>query len=187
MLIALKGFGDYHFDEFSRVGHEGMPLVVVGRSGVKFRETAKTCLSERVKLARGKFAELEDFDWPERGSAAELDSLLFQASRFRETQRPTNLEAAVSELFKEYPKSVQPSCLKGEWDREGLKAKIQKVAQTEVKADSSPGVPFAILGTTNGAVLQTNLQLVVEAAYARLELLGRIELDESWNWKSGGR
>lgn len=180
MLSALKEFGQYKWADVRIIGDKGMPLVAVGGSGVRFRETARTELNDRVKSARERFPELKDFDWPERGTGAELDSLLFQATRFRKTNPPSNLNKAVNALLDEYPRIQQRSCLRGEWDPLSLKAEIQKIAENEVKADSSPGVPLAVLGTTNGAVLANHMQFVVEAVYARLELLSRVELDSSF-------
>lgn len=155
-----------------------MPLVDVGKSGVKFREASRTALSERAISARDSFPELEDFDWPERGSAAELDSLLFQATRFKATPEPDNIREAVEQLVKEYPRAPQRNCFKGDWDSAAVKAKIEKIAKTEVKRDSSPGVPFACLGITNGSVIDNHMQLVVESVYARLELLSKVELSD---------
>lgn len=176
MLTALKHFGSYNYTDVCTLGDAGMPLVAVGWSGVSFREVDGTPLSRNEIDAREYFPELKDFDWPERGSRAELDSLLFQASRFRKVERPSGLSGAISELIREYPRAPQRACLRGEWDTQEIKQKIQKIAEREIKSDSSPGVPLSCLGSTNGKVRNENMQLLVESTYARLELLSRVEL-----------
>nr|UHS71669.1 MAG: polyprotein P2ab [Sobemovirus sp.] len=177
VLIAVREMSGIEWSSGEILTTEGMPLIDCGRSRVHFREVARTGTNQLCRDAEQHFSDLSDLSWPERGSKAERISLLFQASRFRPTKAPANLESACRELEREYPKSVQRICLWGEtWNPASLKAKIQEIAQRDIKRDSSPGVPLSLIATTNGAVLDSSMTLVVEAVWARLEALSRIEL-----------
>lgn len=177
MLVAVRDMSGIVWSDGEILTTTGMPLIDCGRSRVKFRETARTSTNELCRNAEQHFGDLADLSWPERGSKAERVSLLFQAGRFRPTEAPDNLDSACRELEREYPRSKQRACLWGEtWNSESLKEKIQEIAQRDIKRDSSPGVPLSLIGTTNGAVLDSSMTLVVEAVWARLEALSRIEL-----------
>ncbi|UXD79163.1 polyprotein P2ab, partial [Xufa yellow dwarf virus] len=177
VLGALCEIGGYQWCASRCLQEEGMPLFARGRSGVKFRESGRTVVGSAVRDAIQHFPTLSEFDWPERGTKAEIGSLLLQASRFRPTEAPSNLPQATAELVKEYPKIRQRSILQHrEWDKEEVQKAISEIAQRQVNRDASPGVPLAILGTKNGVVLDQHHDLVVEAVWARLEALAQADL-----------
>jgi hypothetical protein len=152
----------------------------VGRSGVKFRETNRKAPSVAVLTATKEFPELANFGWPERGSQAELGSLLLQASRYKETQAPENLRKACDSLKRKYPKARARACLRGEnWDHRDIAEEVAKICESNVNLKASPGVPLSMFGQTNGEVLGTHLEFVMWAVTQRIELLSRIDLVSS--------
>lgn len=157
-----------------------MPLYRVGKSGVQFRETGRKAPSAAVLAATSEFPELSEFDWPERGSQAELRSLLLQAGRFQAAKEPENLAAACKRLAGKYPKSRVRRCLRGEdWNDSDIAAAVAEICESNVNLKASPGVPLSIFGQTNGAVLGTHQEFVVWAVVERIEALSKVDLSSS--------
>ena len=71
---------NYDFKEGEAASTRGMPLRFVGQSACKFRELCRKDTPDEVLRATRVFPELSDFSWPERGSKAELHSLLLRLS-----------------------------------------------------------------------------------------------------------
>lgn len=157
-----------------------MPLYRVGRSGVQFREAGRKAPSAAVLTATSEFPELSEFDWPERGSQAELRSLLLQAGRFQAAKEPENLERACKRLRGKYPKSRARRCLRGEnWNECDIAAAVTEICESNVNLKASPGVPLSIFGQTNGAVLGTHREFVVWAVVERIVALSNVDLSSS--------
>jgi hypothetical protein len=156
-----------------------MPLYRVGTSGVKFREGGRKPPSAAVLAAAKVFPEVTEFAWPERGSKAELGSLLLQASRFKRTEEPPGLKEACNRLTRKYPKSRPKQCLRGEnWNHSDIASAVTEICEKSVNSKASPGVPLSIFGQTNGAVLGSHQELIVWAVVERIEALSSVGLCE---------
>jgi hypothetical protein len=182
VLAAATDIGGYRWTERKPISLTGMPLYGVGQSDVRFREIGRTTDSQRLQDARDYFPELCDFSWPERGSIAELDSLLFQAGRHKATRAPDNLSEACRRLIEEYPRAPVPRYFRGqEWSQEEITQAVSEVAERDVNKDASPGVPYFKLGTTNRAVLAQHMHFISFVVAARLEALSQMPLEENLN------
>nr|QNB17816.1 P2ab [Southern bean mosaic virus] len=154
-----------------------MPLRFVGQSACKFRELCRKDTPDEVLRATRVFPELSDFSWPERGSKAELHSLLLQAGKFNPTGIPRNLEGACQNLLERYPASKSCYCLRGEaWSFDAVYEEVCKKAQSaEINEKASPGVPLSRLASTNKDLLKRHLELVALCVTERLFLLSEAE------------
>nr|UHS71648.1 MAG: polyprotein P2ab [Sobemovirus sp.] len=177
-LAALVELGNYSW-ESGGFFSEGVGLQLVGSTACMFRESSRKANSTRLDAAREHFPELGQFGWPERGSKAELRSLLLQARRFKVTDAPVELGKACEEIAKRYPQSRPRKCFRSpEWSWSVVEEEVREVAAPgkEVQGDSSPGCPLASLHTKNKDVLAAHLDFVVSAVTERLFLLGETEL-----------
>lgn len=157
-----------------------MPLYGVGQSGVQFRETGRKAPDVAVLTATKEFPELTEFDWPDRGSSAELRSLLLQAGRYQEAPEPKDLKEACRRLCEKYPKSRPKRCLRGEnWNYSDIATAVAEICESNVNSKASPGVPLSVFGQTNGAVLGTHREFVMWAVAERIEALSKIDLSLS--------
>lgn len=178
MLAAVNQFGQYEWEEPKCIATSGMPLFVVGRSGVRFRETGRAIDSKRLQDARVVFPELQEFSWPERGTSAEYDSLILQASRFRSTPAPSNLKECCSRLCAHYPRTLPRSEFRSEcWNKKETSEGAQVICEKYVNRKASPGVPLSALGTTNSSVLSSCQSLINVAVAERLEKLSQMDLN----------
>nr|UZM07864.1 polyprotein P2a-P2b [Cymbidium chlorotic mosaic virus] len=156
---------------------EEMPLYHVGKSSVQFRETSRKALSARIIEAVKEFPELSELSWPERGSKAERGSLLLQAGKFKATKEPPGVAEACRRLCSKYPRSKPTACLRGEqWDYQSLAKTIAETCESNVNLKASPGVPLSIFSSTNGGVLATHRELVINSVIERIELLSEQSL-----------
>nr|QQO81420.1 polyprotein P2ab [Soybean thrips sobemo-like virus 11] len=157
-----------------------MPFWQIGRSNCRFREVSRKPTSEAVIAATKRFPELADLSWPERGSAAELRSLLYQANAFKRSERPSNLEDACQKLLGRYPVSKPNRCFRtNEWSFDDVYAEVSKKAKsTEINRDASPGVPLSRLNPRNGELLDRHLDFVCLCVTERLFRLASVELDQ---------
>ena len=153
-----------------------MPLRQVGRTNCVF-SSAGNKPSIRIQGVLEEFPELKGFDWPERGWKAELDSLLLQAGRFKPTKAPEGLAQSINKLTKLYPKTRPYDCFKTEeWSVETISSQIRQLLSTSVNPDSSPGVPLAMLASTNKKIIEDHSSTVVQAVLERIELLSKYDL-----------
>nr|QZA75399.1 polyprotein P2ab [Southern bean mosaic virus] len=176
-LAALSQLAGYNFKEGEAASTRGMPLRFVGQSACKFRELCRKDTPDEVLRATRVFPELSDFSWPERGSKAELHSLLLQAGKFNPTGIPRNLEGACQNLLERYPASKSCYCLRGEaWSFDAVYEEVCKKAQSaEINEKASPGVPLSRLASTNKDLLKRHLELVALCVTERLFLLSEAE------------
>lgn len=179
-MSALIDFGSYEWYDGERLSETGMPLYLIGRSGVQFREASRKAASGAIQEATSTFPELKEYGWPDRGSKAEMHSLLLQASRFKRTEAPEGLEEACARLAARYPRSKPKPCLRSSnW----VKCEIAEAAATECKSNvnhkASPGVPLSTFGTTNGAVINSHEQFICFAVAERLIELSKTDLSTS--------
>nr|WPM94922.1 RNA-dependent RNA polymerase [Rice yellow mottle virus] len=160
-----------------------MPFSYVGESGVIFGEHAGKSVCAAVKDAISVFPDLEGFGWPERGSKAELDSLILQAGRFNRTVCPSGLAQAVQSLQEKYPKVPPRRCLRDEWRFDDIFDEVERIfCETgEVNSASSPGVPLTGLANSNGEVRKLARDLVCLAVVERLNALASVD-PRQHNW-----
>ncbi|QEM20965.1 ORF2b [Physalis rugose mosaic virus] len=178
---ALRELEAIEWTEPEIISTTGMPFNRVGRSNCVFREGAKRATSQHVLAAIPYFPEIEQLGWPSRGSVAERDSLLLQASKFRATRAPGNLKEAVDSLLKLYPKSRAKLCFRrGTFlHTDLLKQQIKETAQSsQINKKASPGSPWARLGKTNQEVLSQHFDFLQERVFRRLHKLAGYDTEE---------
>nr|UUJ35547.1 polyprotein [Rice yellow mottle virus] len=183
-LGRLIQLGEYRWDSLGdSLPSDGMPFSYVGKSGVIFGEHAGKSVCAAVKDAISVFPDLEGFGWPERGSKAELDSLILQAGRFNRTVCPPGLAQAVQSLQERYPKVPPRRCLRDEWRFDDIFDEVERIlCETgEVNSASSPGVPLAGLANSNGEVRGLARDLVCLAVVERLNALASVD-PRQHNW-----
>nr|UHS71727.1 MAG: polyprotein P2ab [Sobemovirus sp.] len=172
-LAALFELAGYQLEAGGETTSRGMPFGFVGKSLCKFREVGRKDVSDSVRIASTTFPELADLTWPERGSGAELGSLLLQAGKFSPTRVPKDLEGACQRLLERYPASNPCAALRGEsWSFDAVFQEVCKKAQSqEINEKASPGVPLSRLATNNGDLLRRHLEFVALCVTERLFLL----------------
>nr|QNR54650.1 ORF2b [Physalis rugose mosaic virus] len=178
---ALRELEAIEWTEPEIISTTGMPFNRVGRSNCVFREGAKRATSQHVLAAIPYFPEIEQLGWPSRGSVAERDSLLLQASKFQATRAPGNLKEAVDSLLKLYPKSRAKLCFRrGTFlHTDLLKQQIKETAQSsQINKKASPGSPWARLGKTNQEVLSQHFDFLQERVFRRLHKLAGYDTEE---------
>lgn len=150
-----------------------MPLQVVGRSGICIAGNTAKAESPFAAAAKEEIPELRQWTHPERGPKAELDSLIFQAGRFERVPEPPGYEAArLRALAQEagfctkYPTTKAPNLD----NNEEVWACVLE-AMSNVKPQSSPGVPAVALKPSNSQLLAVHHVLVANAAFQRIQLL----------------
>nr|APP90904.1 RdRp polyprotein [Soybean yellow common mosaic virus] len=176
-LADLYEIAGYNFTKGGVASSGGMPLRFVGQSSCQFRELCRKPTSEDVTRATATFPELSDYSWPDRGSKAELRSLLLQAGKFNPTRVPSNLEGACQNLLERYPASKPCSSLRSDaWSFDAVFEEVCKKAQSaEINEKASPGVPLARLASTNKDIIRKHLQFVALCVTERLFLLSEVE------------
>lgn len=107
---------------------------------------------------------------PDRGGEAEVRSLISNASKRIAVPPPPDwvVETVCQHLCSIYPKTKVPNYFKGinMPSRDKISATLDTVKQT-----SGPGMPWAILGNTKGAVINEWRDLIIDQVLKRLELL----------------
>nr|AEE36660.1 RNA dependent RNA polymerase [Velvet tobacco mottle virus] len=153
----------------------------VGVSSCKFREGSKHTTRGAIGSAEQVFPELKQYGWPERGSKAEFDSLLLQASRFRRTSCPEQTERKCEVLAEKYPKSRAHRCFRREnfCQRQLLREQIEATTTSpEINDKASPGSPWSRLEKTNGEFISRFKDLLIEAVLRRVLLLASTPTSE---------
>jgi len=123
-------------------------------------------------------ASLKGWHWPIRNAKSELKSLVFQAERFKAGVKPQEevLKRVTERVLSEYP-HVTPLPI---YSRHEGEVKLSRGAfdmlfpsmLADVKKESSPGMPFMVLGCVdNGNVLTKYPTQLKEAVWERLMLL----------------
>ncbi|WCJ13279.1 putative RdRp [Poaceae Liege sobemovirus] len=176
-LGQLAGLGGYDWVEGGPINDGGMLFLSVGRSSCWFRETSRKAISPDIQAAVATFPELATLGWPDRGSAAERRSLLFQAGRFRSTEAPRGLQEACHRLAARYPHTKPRACFREEpWRYEDVRDQVSKIAcSQEINRKASPGVPLSVIAQSNGQVLDWASDLVVQAVVERLHVLAAVD------------
>jgi hypothetical protein len=125
-----------------------------------------------VRTARVKYGVLKELEWPDRSSAAEVKSLLYQSSRFKWAPRPTRgaVQHALKKVMDTYPRSTVPPGFEHKLEL-GVTADMVRHALSQVKGDSSPGFPLGALFNSKASAREHGEQLIVDAVLARLDLL----------------
>nr|APA23084.1 RNA-dependant RNA polymerase [Southern cowpea mosaic virus] len=154
-----------------------MPFRDCGSSTCKFREVSRKPVADAVTAATKVFPELSELGWPERGSGAEIGSLLLQAGKFVPTKAPSNLEQACNNLLTRYPRSKPLACFRqGTWSFDAIfEQVVSKATSAEINQKASPGVPLSRLATTNKDLMAQHLQFVAACVTERLLLLASFE------------
>jgi hypothetical protein len=121
---------------------------------------------------------LKGWHWPIRNAKSELRSLVFQAERFKVGVKPHDeeLKRVTKRMLQEYP-HVPPLPI---YSRHEGEVKLSRGAfdmlypsmLNDVKKESSPGMPFMVLGCAdNGNVLDKYPEQLKSAVWERLMLL----------------
>jgi hypothetical protein len=134
---------------------------------------------EALRIAEAEaVAELRDADWrfPQRGPAAELGSLAFQAGR-RPPPVPSDAfpEYDVDAFLERYPTTSSLGIERALQTEAGIRTKLESLWHS-LKPDSSPGLPFMLLSSTNKG-LENWKSVVLATAVARIWLLSRTPVD----------
>ncbi|AAA46566.1 ORF [Southern cowpea mosaic virus] len=122
-----------------------MPFRNCGSSTCKFREVSRKPVADAVTAATKVFPELSELGWPERGSGAEIGSLLLQAGKFVPTKAPSNLEQAYNNLLSRYPRSKPLACFRqGTWSFDAIfEQVVSKATSAEInRKGQSRGPPL---------------------------------------------
>lgn len=110
---------------------------------------------------------------PERGTRAEIRSLIVQMEKIIEGRKPTlkEMENAIEKVVKMYPKSKIPDG----WEGKVLRISKHKIREVLVllNREASPGYPWMIDYPTKGNFIDSNSDLIVDTVLARLK--ARIE------------
>jgi len=121
---------------------------------------------------------LKEYAWPPRGADAEKVSFKLQSDKFRKGIEPTEQEREhfIDVTNNDYIKFDLPSWLLT-YDRETWFKAIEEI-KTSIKLDSSPGVPLALIGATNGDVIEEMGEHLNEVVLDRIEALLSTSLSE---------
>ncbi|NP_042302.3 polyprotein P2ab [Southern cowpea mosaic virus] len=176
-LAAQIELGDYKFSCGPTHETGGMPFRNCGSSTCKFREVSRKPVADAVTAATKVFPELSELGWPERGSGAEIGSLLLQAGKFVPTKAPSNLEQAYNNLLSRYPRSKPLACFRqGTWSFDAIfEQVVSKATSAEINQKASPGVPLSRLATTNKDLMAQHMQFVAACVTGRVPLLASFE------------
>jgi len=123
---------------------------------------------------------LTGFAWPQKDEEAILSSVRFQAGRrtLGMAPSPQEQDTLIEAALAAYPHTKVPSwCAGGVIDDALLRKEIAVVMNSQVKLDSSPGVPLAVFGK-NEQVLTSHGELVCRAVIARIHLLASQDVPE---------
>lgn len=112
-----------------------------------------------------------DLSWPDRSAEREAKSLIVHAAFHQPSLPPPQerLDFATKRILETYPHTTPPKGFAGP-RHEVSDSQIDRALE-QVKRDSSPGFPWAFLGSTKGQLVDFNSTEVREAVLSRLDVL----------------
>lgn len=130
---------------------------------------------------------LKEYAWPPRGADAEKVSFKLQSDKFRKGITPLweIRDKFIDLTNEEYKNFTLPKWLSS-YDRKTWFQAIDEI-KTLVKLDSSPGVPLALIGPTNGQVIDDMGDHFNEVVLDRIEALLSTSLEDLNNMSAKER
>lgn len=135
-------------------------------------------MSLRLTKAAEAFGEFRDWAYPPRGASAEFKSVEYQARQRTISPTPENLKEKCKLLVARYPKSKPPSWAGSKIDNELLAREVKFHMERNTVMDSTPGMPYKLLGPTNEKVLEKFSTHIGQLVLARIHQLSKFNLHE---------
>lgn len=111
---------------------------------------------------------LNKWDWPDRGSEAEKKSLQMHAAAHLSGEEPDEdtLKGLLKDVVANYPSTWTPSVFYtsgGKWfiSHQRLVSRINEILDNDVERDSTPGMPWNVLYSTNDQLIAKDKQALI--------------------------
>lgn len=176
-LTPFDVFGEYiiFYVESDRFSEKSR---VVGSSACLFMNPVPYKHSKYWTRALELEPSLSSFDWPDRSVLAEKTSFRLQCDKHNVVKPPSESELLQSReiLLPQYLRHELPS----DWSKEfllGLQSLVSENKQF-LKADSTPGVPYAMAAGRNDQLLEMLGQRFDELVIGRIVSRSKFTLDE---------
>lgn len=155
--------------------------VIVGNSSCVFRPGAPLKENAMWEKIKSLLPDCRNYGWPNRSAEAEKISYKLQCDRHvcskdRYIPNAQELKEADDSLLKSYVKHDIDPCLVN-FDEIALRKRICEVIGF-VKRDASPGVPYAFVASTNGKLLDTYKELIIDCVIDRIRLRNQYSLSQ---------
>lgn len=131
-----------------------------------------------LKAAERYPEQFNGWAFPPRGAKAEFESILYQATNRVVALPPPNLEESIKRVAATYPRSTCPLWARGnEVDESELLSNVRFHMERNTVMDSTPGMPYKLLGPTNGKVLESFSVYIANLTVARIRKLASVSID----------